>query len=88
MKQGAGQLFLLHFMQKDNKFEQRTWILCYIMTNLKNVYHKKQWLLSNDGSEVNEDLIQNLFLWLQAPFFYMQDWTCCSMEKSLEVWEN
>jgi len=55
------------------------------MTNLKNVYHKKQWLLSNDGSEVNEDLIQNLFLWLQAPFFYMQDWTCCSMEKSLEV---
>lgn len=48
-------------------------------------YYKKQWLLSNYGSEVSEDLIQKFSSGSRPPF------TCKTRPaapKSLEIWEN
>lgn len=72
MKQGAVRLFLLLFMPKDNKCINRGHEYYAMLWLILKGYYKKQWLLSNDDSEVSEDLIQNFSSGSRPPF-YMQD---------------
>lgn len=84
MKQGDVQLFLLFFMQKNPTDSNRGHESYATLWLILKGYYKKQWLISNDDSEVSEELIQEFSGDSRTPL-YVHEIITRKLKKSVKM---